>query len=158
MRRFMRFIKKRNQYENSTKTLTINLAEMTSYSYNWFSMLLEIDGKVFINSYKYSNTTAKHTATLRFMLQKHGIPFQEIDAPNGLTESQLPNICKYLTDEIESLKKKNSSPRARGDAKKYREWDIKRYNKQLYVLSSVLTDQYLEKILQDEMHNALESA
>ncbi len=62
-----------NYYENSTGTNWVSLERRVAKSYNWWTYLKVIDGKVVFNRYRYSVTTAKHQRECMQLLAEHGI-------------------------------------------------------------------------------------
>lgn len=95
----MKFIKKRNQYESAN--VTLNLEEMTAYSYGWWKFLAVINGKIVFNNYSYSNSTCKHQSKVRRMLEEKGI---KIDLNVNTSLSLNGNTRYSYGTELDALK------------------------------------------------------
>lgn len=105
----MKYIKIRNQYENSTKSCTFSPDTMKAYSYGWWLFVDRIGNKIVYNNYSYSNTTCKHQSNvLRLLGYKYDV---SIEAPDGL--QNLPSAISYYERKIQDLKEKIATPRTR---------------------------------------------
>ena len=107
----MKFFKKRNSYENSSKTLKLHMNDLYGTSYDWYSIVKTVNGVTYLNTYPYSITTSKHIRQIRSLLYKLNIPFVEIQAPRGLDE--IDSIKEFYKTKIMSLVYKVLSTRTR---------------------------------------------
>jgi hypothetical protein len=67
-----------NLYQNATKTNVLNLDNLTAISYNWWTYLKVIDGKLTFNAYRYSQTTSKHQRQTLNVLKSMGITVENV--------------------------------------------------------------------------------
>lgn len=78
--------KTRNTFENYKASCTFHPATLNGYSYGWYLLTAKIKGLVVLNSYAYSNQTAKHVSKMRNLFSILGIRYVEIHAPRGLQD------------------------------------------------------------------------
>jgi len=103
-------------YKNSSGTLTFNPETKEAFSYEWYQLVGEFKGKVFLNKFRYSRTTGKHVQEIRSLLKELGISFIAIEASHGLqalrnpknttSEYNAESEIKRIELKIESLNKK----------------------------------------------------
>jgi hypothetical protein len=74
----------RNYFENARRTCGFNPETMEGHSYRWYSLVKQIKGTVYLNTYRYSSETSKHIRRVEQVLKDLGIKYKEIEAPRGL--------------------------------------------------------------------------
>lgn len=111
----MKFFKKRNSYENSSKTLKLNINDLYGTSYGWYSIVKTVNDVTYLNTYPYSITTSKHIKQVRSLLERLNIPFVEIQAPRGLDD--IDSMKEFYKTKIESLVYKALISRVRPQTK-----------------------------------------
>lgn len=105
-----RWIKSRKQFEKSNLTYCPETGR--GYSYNWYRIVESIGGKVVLNTYVYSATTAKHIRDIRHLLRELNIKIDvEIEAPRGLGHRDA--IKKHYASMIDGHKCKIASKGSR---------------------------------------------
>lgn len=76
---------KQGIYKASNVTFNPNTLE--AYSYDWWQFVKVIRGKVIFNSYRYSNTTARHQSKVRQVMVQLGIKIDlEVQVRGGLQD------------------------------------------------------------------------
>jgi len=105
----MKHYKKLNLHKAGN--LTFNPATGEGRSYEWYSIAREFEGVQVLNSYGYSNTTARHVSKLRGLFCSLGIEWVEIEAPQGL---QNLDAARALTvSKIQKLTAEINNKRSR---------------------------------------------
>jgi hypothetical protein len=115
----MRYYKRSREYKNSTGTLIYDPLTGVATSYAWYVLTTRCRNyptQIILNTYRYSNTTAKHVSAMRELLNECGIKPIEIEAPNGLQDKDaaiahyntLINILTYAINRPRSHKAKNA--------------------------------------------------
>ena len=102
----MRFSRKRQRYENSTKSLVF-YPTFESYSYGWYKVSDKIYDQVLFNTYNYSPTTIKHVSTIRDFIS--ATDYICVEAPDGL--SNIDSAIRHYQYLIQELEEKVSNPR-----------------------------------------------
>jgi hypothetical protein len=59
------------------------------HSYTWYEIAKVINGKLVLNTYRYSVTTSGHVGTLRSLFRQVGLKYIEVEAPRGLQDLDL---------------------------------------------------------------------
>ncbi len=96
----MKFIKTQNTWKSPNVTLNMN--DLTAYSYKWWLFLTKIGDKVVFNNYSYSVTTSKHQSKVLGILDHTGIKIDLfIEAPKGLQD--LDRAKSHYQDLIQNL-------------------------------------------------------
>ncbi len=67
----MNKLKTKNIYKANNVTLDID--NMTAFSYGWWQFVTKKNGKVFFNSYAYSSTTRRHQSKVLQVMQDNDI-------------------------------------------------------------------------------------
>lgn len=55
-----------------------NPETLIATSYDWWTFVRQVDGKVLFNTYRYSPTTGRHQAKVRKLMNSLGISFEEV--------------------------------------------------------------------------------
>jgi len=127
----LKLMKRTGIYKNSTGKCVFNPYTMSATSYDWWSMLQVIKGKVVFNKYRYSVTTAKHQRELLMTLNSLGIKVDaSIEAPRGL--QNLEDAELYLSIEMkntnEAIKKTRKGTKKLATLiKRYRDLAVQHY-------------------------------
>ena len=82
----MKYIKKRKRYENSTGTLSYDPLTKEAWSYGWYQLVRNIEGKLVFNWFMYSNATRKHQYVISGMLRKAGHEYISISNSGNLRD------------------------------------------------------------------------
>lgn len=102
----MRQLKKRPYLQGGN--VGLDLETMEGHSYNWYSLVKRIKGKVILNTYNYSPTTIKHIWKMRDALKQLNVKYVELEAPRGLQDlSESKTHIIYIYGK-EIVKQKNS--------------------------------------------------
>lgn len=72
----MKKLKSKNVFQNSTKTNSLDLDKMVATSYQWWTYLKIIDGRLTFNTYRYSVTTSKHQRQTLDLLESMNVKVQ----------------------------------------------------------------------------------
>lgn len=122
----VKFSKKRNQYENSTKSFVFDLNEFKAVSYRWWPFVRKVKGKVVFNAYRYSVSTAKHQDQARRILKdlkvkidmtvhiREPLPTSMREIRKLEKESRAHDLCEAETKRL----RRNERARERRAAKK----------------------------------------
>lgn len=99
--------------------VTYNPETKTAPSYGWWEFVKEIGGKVFFNSYHYSQTTCRHQGKVRDLLSLLGVGIDfEVKAPEGLQDPT--NAIEYMEGEVLRLHRENNKGRPESRAYAWR--------------------------------------
>lgn len=100
----------RDRYEKSN--LWIDPKTLRSCSYGWYRLSDRINGKIIVNNYSYSRTTARHVDVVMHWFRRRDFgPIFCIEAPKGLQD--LSSSAEYYKDKISLYKDKLANPRTR---------------------------------------------
>lgn len=66
----LRFVKKRNRYENSTRSLTYDPLTCEARSYDHWLFTKRVGNKILFNYYSYSPTTSKHQRCIEYQFNR----------------------------------------------------------------------------------------
>lgn len=105
----MKHYSRLNMYKASN--LTFNPATGEGRSYEWYSIARKFDGVLVLNTYAYSNTTARHATKLRGLFHSLGLEWVEIEAPQGL--QNLDDARALVVSRIQNLTIEINKPRSR---------------------------------------------
>jgi hypothetical protein len=117
----MRFVKKRQQYENSTQSLTYHPLKQEARSYGWWVFLRKIGNRLVFNDYSYSKSTSRHQNEVWHHLNITGNidGLIVIEAPDGLQD--LRSALSLYEDGIvklrEAINRKGSRKKTNEDRK-----------------------------------------
>lgn len=82
----MKYFKTQNLYKASN--VTFDPSKVIAHSYAWWCFVRVIEGHVVFNSYRYSNTTAKHQFKVKRLLNELGITIDfEVSVPESLKDT-----------------------------------------------------------------------
>lgn len=109
----MKYYKRLKLYK--TSNCVFNPETMHATSYKWYDLLKMINGKVVLNTYRYSVSTGKHIRDVRGMLYKLNIPYETIEAPRGLQNLEVAKT--YYKNMIDERAAKILAPRTRQTTK-----------------------------------------
>lgn len=82
----LRYLKKRNVFVNYKESCAFDPVTGDGHSYRWYALTKVINGVLVLNTYSYSNQTAKHVSKVRSLLKLLGVKFVEVQAPKGLQD------------------------------------------------------------------------
>lgn len=105
----MKYYSRLKQYKASN--LTFDPATGEGESYDWYVISRNFDGVLVLNTYAYSNTTARHVSKLRALFHSLGLVYSEIEAPLGL--QNLEAAKKLVISRIQNLTAEINKPRSR---------------------------------------------
>ena len=98
----MKYMKRTNLYKASN--VAFNPETLSAYSYSWWKFVSVIDGYVVFNNYVYSNTTARHQAKVRKLLNNLSIKIDfELPIPEGLQSpvcSSIEAVIKHAEEHL----------------------------------------------------------
>lgn len=80
----LKYKKRRGIFENYKASCTFDPVTGFGTSYRWYALTKVIRGVLVLNTYTYSNQTAKHVSKVRAILRELNTPFVCLDAPRGL--------------------------------------------------------------------------
>jgi hypothetical protein len=124
----MKYFKRLKVYKASN--VLFDPEKIEAYSYNWWSFVKNIEGKVIFNNYNYSNSTCKHQSKVRSLLCKLNIKVDAvIECPKGL--QNLESGIVYYKRKIKKLKEDICKPRTHKKTNEKRLIDIERYNEKI---------------------------
>jgi hypothetical protein len=72
----MKYFTKLGLYKASN--VEFNPKTLIATSYDWWTFVRQVDGKVLFNTYRYSPTTGRHQAKVRSLMNSLGISFEEV--------------------------------------------------------------------------------
>jgi hypothetical protein len=90
----LRYIKKRESFENKTGNLVIH-KDYSAFSYRWAIGSYIDNVGIVLNNWKYSLTTQKHIKEYRRFLQDKGIEFKEVCIDSPVLTKQILIDNKY---------------------------------------------------------------
>jgi len=73
-------------FKSSSGKLVFNPYTGHGTSYDWYSIAQVFNGKLILNTYRYSVTTNKHIQELHSLFNQLGLKYQTIEAPRGLQD------------------------------------------------------------------------
>lgn len=146
-----KWINSRKTFEKSNLTYCPETGR--GYSYGWYRIVDRIGGKVVLNTYNYSRTTAGHIGDIRRLLRELNVNIGvEIEAPYGLSNHS--SIQRHYASMIGSHEEKISAKGSRKAKNQERQKIIEWLNKELARYNEV----YASKILDEEIANLLKGA
>ena len=108
--------------------LVFNPATKKAYSYKWYELVSVINGKLVLNTYRYSNTTARHYREVSCLLDKLGINIDmRIEAPKGL--QNLESAKDHYLWLINELNSEINNPRSQKSKNIERKKQVKEYER-----------------------------
>lgn len=105
----MKYYSRLKQYKASNLTFDPAIGE--GRSYKWYAIARKFDGVLVLNSFGYSNTTARHVSKLRKLFRSLGLEWVEIEAPQGL--QNLSAARELAVSRIQNLTAEINKPRTR---------------------------------------------
>ena len=132
----MKYYKTKNQFSNSTKTLTLNVNTLEGRSYEWYSICRNFNGVVVLNTYNYSSTTCKHIIKVRSVLSGLNQSYIELEAPRGLQD--LDESLKLYENRIEALELAIAKPKTRKSTNEARQFQIDQYYIKLGIIRNLI--------------------
>lgn len=105
----MKYYSRLKQYKASNLTFDPAIGE--GRSYEWYAIARKFNGVLVLNTYRYSNTTARHVNKLRKLFRSVGLEWMEIDAPRGL--QNLSAARELAVSRIQNLTAEINKPRSR---------------------------------------------
>lgn len=95
-----------------THRLYFNPETMHGTSYEWYDIVKEINGQVYLNTYRYSQQTSQHISMLRGLFRQLGIKYKCIEAPQGL--QRLGHALEHTMYRLAEIEVKNKYARGEG--------------------------------------------
>jgi hypothetical protein len=130
----MRYVERDNRFVSSNVTFDLNTGK--AWSYKWYELARYDQGKSYINSYNYSNSTAKHKnkiAKLFDLLGLGGYTYAKwVEAPQGLNNPE--DAIKYHKTKIIELQNLFTKPRVRLTTKLNAMADISIHQSQIEII------------------------
>lgn len=123
----MKYYKRLKLYK--TSNCVFNPETMYATSYGWYDLLKKINGKIVLNTYRYSTSTGKHIRDVRGMLDKLNILYETLEAPRGLQNLEVAKT--YYENMIDERAAKISAPRTRQSTKNRLNEEINALNAKL---------------------------
>jgi hypothetical protein len=122
----MKYFKRANVYKNSTDTNHFNPETFQAYSYDWWCYVKSFGGLKVFNTYRYSNTTAKHQANTRHLLVaelgENVDNYIRVECPKGLQSIEGLNsgieLYKSRIRELKELINKKGTHKAKNEERK----------------------------------------
>lgn len=105
----MKYYSRLKQYKASN--LTFDPATGEGRSYEWYAIARKFAGVLVLNTYRYSNTTARHVSKLRQLFLKLNLNWVEIEAPRGLQDLNAARL--FAVQRIQNLTAEINKPRSR---------------------------------------------
>lgn len=104
----MKLMKRTNTYKAAN--VTFDPTKIEAFSYGWWRFVAVVEGLVVFNNYSYSNTTSKHQAKVRSLMNELGIKIDlELPVKAGIKEQSLEQLIieaeellcdKFLTEKL----------------------------------------------------------
>ena len=95
----MKYIQKRQRFENSAGTCTYDPVEGRAESYGWWPFVRRVGGITIFNNYVYSPTTTRHQANVRKIMRHLGNTVQI----HISTRSHLDNLQSCINELEEQI-------------------------------------------------------
>ena len=132
----IKYFKRLNVFKASNVTFDPTTIEATSY--DWWSFVKVINGKVVFNNYTYSSSTSKHQHKVSSLMRQLGIKIDmEIASPNGLQSlNSAIEHYKYLIGKLETQMANPKSHKAKNIE---RLKEIKAYQHKIKLVHSLFT-------------------
>lgn len=120
----MKFNRSSGLYKASN--VIFNTNDNTGWSYDWWCLFKNINGKNVLNTYNYSNSTIKHRYKIERLLDELGISIDmRIECPAGLHVSDpSQSVSEHYSDMIKDLKAAMARPRSQAKKNKERNEEI----------------------------------
>lgn len=117
----MKKLKTRNEYVGCNNECRYYADENKATSYGWWNFVLEIDGMIIFNDFKYSNTTSRHQGEVDFLMYELGLKRDfTVYMRQSLTKSNFIEFAlEYFYEvAIKAIVTRNT-PRVRKSTKEY---------------------------------------
>lgn len=82
----LRYLKRRNLFVNYKESCAFDPVSGSGHSYRWYELTKVIRGKLVLNTYSYSNQTAKHVRKMESLFGLLGLKSVSVQAPRGLQD------------------------------------------------------------------------
>lgn len=92
------FLKTEGVFKGNNGNCYYNAVKEEGYSYSWWTMVKRIKGRLVLNSYYYSNQTAKHIGKMQELFSTLNIDYIKVPAPKGL--QNLDSSQSHLAHEM----------------------------------------------------------
>lgn len=102
-----RYRKRTNDFVGRSWDLDLNT--MTGHSYRWYKLVKKINGRVVLNSYRYSHSTSKHIGHVETILRAMNIKYIRVEAPRGLQD--LSTALEYAMKQLSKCQLANQYSR-----------------------------------------------
>ena len=130
----MKYYKRLKVYK--TSNCVFNPETMHATSYRWYDLLKMINGKVVLNTYRYSTSTGKHIRDVQGVLHNLGVNYETIEAPQGL--QRLEEAKNHYEGKINSNNVYMSKPKVRQKTKDSLKLENETYNNKLNFINIAL--------------------
>lgn len=80
----LRYLKRRNVFVNYKESCAFDPVSGEGHSYRWYALTRVIKGRLVLNTFSYSNQTAKHVRKVESLLDLLGAKYLRVQAPRGL--------------------------------------------------------------------------
>lgn len=130
----MKFLKTKNISKASN--MYFDHTSNIGYSYGWYQLAKLIKGKMILNIYNYSNTTATHKSKMWDFLEKRGYTLEFLEAPGGLQD--LHGAKEYYNKLINDLEVLIKKPRTKPTTNQRRLEYIELYKSKIKLIESLL--------------------
>lgn len=109
----LKYKPRKQRFEDHSRNCDFDPNTGLGHSYRWYELTKVINGKLVLNSFRYSITTAKHINKVVFLLRELGVKYIIIDAPYGLQDLEACRIelarqFAEATVELKYARKKNN--------------------------------------------------
>ncbi len=105
----MKYFSRLNMWKNYKASCTFNPETMLGHSYSWYELSKKVKGVMILNTYLYSNQTAKHVGKMRDLFANLKIKYVSLEAPRGLQSLDLSLV--HHVEQLAHTKLKNSFAR-----------------------------------------------
>lgn len=128
----MKYVARRYRYEASN--VTFNPNDMTAISYGWWQFLMQVDGTNYLNTYRYSPTTARHIAKVSSMLTQLDIPYERVRFKQSMNGSLTAKTLAVwtTTQTIKDVEATDSKRLARNELARINRANLKAEGKAPY--------------------------
>ena len=133
----IKFYPKLKIYKNSTGNVTFDPATITADSYNWWTFVKVIKGKVVFNNYYYSSSTSAHQSLVKDVMKELGIKVDVYVNQSG-SLGHAPEV-KFLYERLFKGQIHNANPKTRNKYSKQDFDEIKAQIKKVKALGATFS-------------------